>query len=322
LAGLALYVLAGIAATFATSGPMLLVARLMQGLGASAGLALPRAIARDRYTGATFLRVMSSLTLAMAVMPGIAPVLGGLVAGHSGWRASLALSALTGVAVLVAVVLALPESHLNRVRGSGMAAALAGYAHVMRRRVFLGYAFASGAAVGGAYAEVAGVQRLYEGTFGWSPMAVSFVSGTYAFAFLVGGLLAPRLRLSHHRNIQLGVGLIVASALIFLGLTASGTITAPLAMAAMMLSQIGVGCMMPPAIGLGLMAVEGAAGTASAVMGAIHMLAGATGAALIGALAMPIVWAMPLIMLGFALIAVLATLAAQPRQRDGRRALA
>ncbi|EFH11012.1 MFS transporter, partial [Teichococcus cervicalis] len=54
LAGLVLYVLAGTGAVLAESGTGLLLARLLQGLGASAGLALPRAIARDRFEGALF----------------------------------------------------------------------------------------------------------------------------------------------------------------------------------------------------------------------------------------------------------------------------
>jgi DHA1 family bicyclomycin/chloramphenicol resistance-like MFS transporter len=44
-------------------------------------------------------------------MPGLAPVLGGVISGHFGWRASLALSAGSGLLATVVMVLALPESH-------------------------------------------------------------------------------------------------------------------------------------------------------------------------------------------------------------------
>jgi DHA1 family bicyclomycin/chloramphenicol resistance-like MFS transporter len=314
LAGLAVYVLGGIAATLAPSGAMLLAARLMQGLGASAGLALPRAIARDRYAGATFLRVMSALTLAMAVMPGLAPVLGGMIAGQYGWRASLAVSAASGILVAAVVVLFLPESHHSRSREGGVGAVLGNYRHVLRRRVFLGYALATGAVIGGAYAEVAASQRLFGATFGWAPTQVGLASSSYAMSFLLGGLLAPRLRIGHHANIRIGIGMVVLSPLIFLALDAGGLLSAGSAMAVIMLSQVGVGFMMPPCIALGLMAVEGAAGTSSAVMGAIHMVTGALGAALVGAIAMPVVWGLPAIMLGFALLAVgFAALARPPR---------
>jgi DHA1 family bicyclomycin/chloramphenicol resistance-like MFS transporter len=122
LTGLAIYVVGSIAATIAPDGITLLLARLMQGLGASAGLALPRAIARDRYAGDTFVRVMSLLTLAMAVMPALAPVMGGMISGQFGWRASLALSALSGLVVTTVVVVALPESHHGHSRAGGIVA--------------------------------------------------------------------------------------------------------------------------------------------------------------------------------------------------------
>jgi DHA1 family bicyclomycin/chloramphenicol resistance-like MFS transporter len=303
LAGLAIYVVGSIAATLAPSGILLLLARLMQGLGASAGLALPRAIARDRYAGDTFVRVMSMLTLAMAVMPALAPVLGGVISGQFGWRASLALSALSGLLVTVVVLLALPESHHGRSREGGFASVLANYRHVLRVRVFLGYSLVSGAAIAGGYAAFAAAESLYGGGFGWAPTSVGLATASYAMAFLTGGLLAPRLRVGPQRRIHTGIGLLVLSALLFLGLTAAGFVSAWLAMAMIILSQIGVGFMLPTAVALGLMAVEGAAGTSSAVMGALHMIAGAAGAAVVGAIDAPAVWAVPLILLGCALLA-------------------
>ncbi len=312
LAGLAIYVAASIAATVAPNGTMLLLARLMQGLGASAGLALPRAIARDRYAGDTFLRVMSLLTLAMAVIPALAPVLGGVISGLHGWRASLALSALCGLLVTIVVVLVLPESHHGRSREGGIGAVLTNYRHVLRVRAFLGYSLTSGAAIAGGYAAFAAAERLYGGTFGWTPTEVGLATASYAMAFLMGGLLAPRLRVGPQARIRTGICLLVLSALLFLGLQATGLVSAWLAMAMIILSQIGVGFMLPPAIALGLMAVEGAAGTSSAVMGALHMLAGAAGAAMVGAIEAPAIWAVPTVLLACAGLAAGCVLLTRP----------
>jgi DHA1 family bicyclomycin/chloramphenicol resistance-like MFS transporter len=303
LAGLVLYVLASLAATFATHGSMLLVARLMQGLGASAGLALPRAIARDRYVGEHFLRAMSLLTLAMAVMPGLAPIMGGAIASSAGWRAALAVSVAAGLAVLLATLLALPETHQNRT-GGGIAAVLGGYRTVLGCRPFMLYTLIPGAAFGGAYVAVAGAQALFGGMFGWSPVQLSLATACYPFGFLVGGLLAPRLGMGFHGRIWAGIALMLLGAASFLGLTVVGILTPWSAIGCVVVSQIGVGFMGPPAIGLALLSVRGAAGTASAVMGAIHMVIGAGGAALVGAIAMPVAWSMPLIMLGFAVVAL------------------
>jgi DHA1 family bicyclomycin/chloramphenicol resistance-like MFS transporter len=311
LAGLVLYVVASLAATFATSGTMLLAARLMQGLGASAGLALPRAIARDRYVGDHFLRTMSLLTLAMAIMPGLAPIMGGAIAGSLGWRAALAVSVVAGIGVLLATMWALPESHHERT-GGGIAAVLGGYRMVLGCRPFLLYTLMPGAAFGGAYVEVAGAQVLFGGEFGWSPVQLSLATACYPMGFLIGGLLAPRLGRNFHTRIWYGVALMVVGALAFLALTVVGLLTPWSAIASVVLSQIGVGFMGPAAIGLALLSVKGAAGTASAVMGAIHMVIGAGGAALVNAVAAPVAWSMPLIMLGFALMAVACQMMVRP----------
>ena len=312
IAGLTIYVLGSIAATLAPNGTMLLLARLMQGLGASAGLALPRAIARDRYAGGTFLRVMSMLTLAMAVMPALAPVLGGVISGLYGWRASLALSALCGLLVTLVVVLVLPESHHGRSRDGGISAVLANYRRVLGVRVFLGYSLTSGAAIAGGYAAFAAAESLYGDMFGWTPTEVGLATASYAMAFLTGGLLAPRLRVAPKQRIRIGIRLLVLSALLFMGLTAAGIVSAWLAMATIILSQIGVGFMLPPAVALGLMAVEGAAGTSSAIMGALHMLAGAAGAALVGAIETPAIWAVPSVLLACAGLAAGCALLTRP----------
>ena len=306
IGGLVLYILAGIGAVLATTAPLMLLMRLIQGLGASAGLALPRAIARDRVKGETFLRVMSMLTLSMAIMPGLAPMLGGLVEARSNWRVSLAISAASGFVALLAVLLALPESHRNRMHGGGIAGTIEGYRHVLRGRAFLGYTIATGCAFGGSYSEVAAALRIYQGHFGWEADIISLIPATYALGFVIGGLILPRLGLRPALVIPAGMALMVAAPLTFLALTATGTLSPWTAMGLVVLSQIGVGCMAPASIGLGLFSVEGHAGTASAVMGAGHMGISAIGAALIGAIPLSATWSLPLTMLGFALLATLA----------------
>ena len=315
LCGLALYVTASLAAMLASSATSLLLARFCQGLGASAGLALPRAIARDRYPGPVFLRVTMLLTLAMAVAPGLAPLAGGLVSQHFGWRAALAISAAVGFAVLAVTVRALPESHHDRTHGGGLAGTVSGYASVLRRRMFLTYALASAATIGGIYCQVTTVQGLYEHAFGWDPSWVACVPLIYSTGFLAGGFVASRLRLGQVNTIRLGLLLITLSAAALLAAVGCGLMSAPVAIAFVMVSQAGVALVMPSTIGLALMAVEGAAGTASAVMGALHMSVGAVGAALVGATSVPTTWALPAGMLGFALLASLCVLAARPSVR-------
>ena len=65
---------------------MLIAFRFLQGLGACAGMVVPRAIVRDLHTGIEAARLMSLLMLVFSVSPILAPLTGSVVIECSGWR--------------------------------------------------------------------------------------------------------------------------------------------------------------------------------------------------------------------------------------------
>lgn len=306
IGGLTIYLLGSICATFATSGTVLLLARMVQGLGASAGLALPRAIARDRFAGPEFMRTMSLLTMAMAVTPGLAPVLGGLIADSYGWRVSLSTSILAGALALAACLLSLRETHHDRAAPGGILSVIAAYGHILGNRSFLAYAVISGAAIGGAYAEVSGAQQFYTGEFGWPASKLSLATACYAGAAFSGSVLSGYIHAAF--RLRFGISLMVLSPLVLLGLHAAGVSHPGVMVGLVVLSQIGLGIMIGMAIGAALMAVERSAGTASAVLGAIHMAMGAGGAAIVSAMPTAVGVSIPLVMVSFAILAMILSL--------------
>jgi DHA1 family bicyclomycin/chloramphenicol resistance-like MFS transporter len=76
LAFLGIYVAASIVTMLAPSVDWLLAGRLFQGIGASAGVAISRAIVRDRFAGHQSSRIMNAIGIAMAVGPAAAPTVG------------------------------------------------------------------------------------------------------------------------------------------------------------------------------------------------------------------------------------------------------
>jgi DHA1 family bicyclomycin/chloramphenicol resistance-like MFS transporter len=110
LVGLGLFTLAGIATTVAPNAWLLVVARILQSIGACAGLVLGRAIVRDSATPDRAAAQLAMLTLVMSAAPAIAPVLGGYATAWFGWRAAFALLAIVGGVTLVLAVLLLPET--------------------------------------------------------------------------------------------------------------------------------------------------------------------------------------------------------------------
>ena len=66
---------------------MLVLGRLLQGLGAGSASVLGRSVLRDCYDGAELTKALSYVSVTASIMPVIAPVFGGWVAFYLGWEA-------------------------------------------------------------------------------------------------------------------------------------------------------------------------------------------------------------------------------------------
>ncbi len=113
LAGAVLCVLASAAAVLAPNVGVLVVARLLQGLGGAAGMVIGRAVISDLATGRPAARAFSLMMIVGGVAPVVAPLLGGLLTGPIGWRGLLAIVLGLSVVMLVAVLAVVRETHLR-----------------------------------------------------------------------------------------------------------------------------------------------------------------------------------------------------------------
>lgn len=109
--GIAIYALASAGAALATSYPMLLACRGLQGMCAGAGLVVGRAIVRDCYEGAAAQQLMSRVMMIFSIAPVIAPMVGAQMLFLGGWHGIFwVLMGFTTV-LATALVLLLRESH-------------------------------------------------------------------------------------------------------------------------------------------------------------------------------------------------------------------
>lgn len=107
LGGAALFILGAGMAYTAQSLEALLLARLVQGIGAAGPRIGATAMVRDLYSGRDMARVMSFVTMVFIAIPAIAPFVGALVMGFGGWRAVFLL--FVGFAVLSSLWLVLRQ---------------------------------------------------------------------------------------------------------------------------------------------------------------------------------------------------------------------
>jgi DHA1 family bicyclomycin/chloramphenicol resistance-like MFS transporter len=219
-----LYILSSIGCALAASAQSLLLFRICQGLCASGGLVISRAIIRDSFSGASAQRVMSRVTVIFALAPAIAPIVGGWLHQVFGWRAVFWFMTLLGVAVWWIVVFYLPETLKRGERNSGHPLAIASaYWHAFKQARFLVLILAIALNFCGLFVYIAGsptilYQALHfsERDFGY--LFVPVVTGLMAGAYISGRMAG---RYSHERAVAVGFAIMLGTAFVNLAWNAA-----------------------------------------------------------------------------------------------------
>jgi DHA1 family bicyclomycin/chloramphenicol resistance-like MFS transporter len=120
------YVITSLGCAFADNLAHLLVLRLLQGVAASGGIVIGRAVVRDVYDGPRARSAMAQVMLVFALAPAVAPIVGGWLHDWLGWRSVFHFLALYGLVTMLLVLRILPETHPHHLRQSIHPRAIAG----------------------------------------------------------------------------------------------------------------------------------------------------------------------------------------------------
>lgn len=187
---LALFVAATLLALAAPGIGALLALRLLQGIGAAAGIATARALVRDRFTGLQAARVVNVMYLVLGVGPMLAPVLGGWLAGWAGFRGILGFLALYGLA-LIGFLARLPRDpdppRLSALRPRLLAGV---YARLLGDGRFTVPALAIAGVSGVLYGQSALLPGLLMGRLGLTPQGFGLVFSGVALCHVAGSVSA------------------------------------------------------------------------------------------------------------------------------------
>jgi DHA1 family bicyclomycin/chloramphenicol resistance-like MFS transporter len=204
LGGLLLYVGFSLLAAFSPTFNLLLVARVLQGIGAAATRAIPVSVVRDRYAGREMARVMSLISLVFMAAPIVAPSLGQLVRVVAAWPWLFGLLAALGFGLMVWALLRLPETlHPEDrlpIRPGRIANA---FATAARNRTSLGYIVGQTFLFGGLLGFITSAQQVFADALGAAeqfPLVFAICASFIAAASLLNAKLVMRLgmrRLSH-----------------------------------------------------------------------------------------------------------------------------
>lgn len=202
LLGLAVFVAGSLAASIASSFEVLLVARVVQGLGAAAPRVIAIAIVRDLYNGRQMARVMSFAMMVFIIIPVLAPSLGQGLLQVGTWRWTFDVLVLAGLAAAAWAGLRLPETRSTADAAEplrlGAALKLA-----IETPQTLGYALGAGFIFSCLMSYVSSAQQVFVDVYGLGadfPLAFGAIAAMMAIAALTNANLVERLgmrRVSH-----------------------------------------------------------------------------------------------------------------------------
>lgn len=148
LFGACLYTVSGFGAIMTDSIEVLTVLRGVQGLGAAACMSMVRAIVNDAFERNQAARQMSMISIILAVAPALAIAFGGVLAELAGWQATLALLAVSGVAIVITAWTYATETNLYPIEKINLRTVVSAYGAVLSSKLFLCWTIASGMQIG------------------------------------------------------------------------------------------------------------------------------------------------------------------------------
>lgn len=275
LAGLTLFTLAGIGTAMAPNAWTLVIARILQSIGACSGLVLGRAIVRDSAAPDRAAAQLAMLTLVMSAAPAIAPVLGGYATAWVSWRAAFALLAIVGAVTLAFAVFLLPET--NAAQASAPASLWLGSLRLFRSRAFCGYVLGGACTTTSFYAFMAAspfimVNLLHQPTERVGLYYLLLMAGV-----ALGGLSANRIagRIRTQVALRIANGIAVTGATCFMLAEVTGYLTVTTVIAPVVVFMVGAGMASPFAVAGAVSAHPYAIGAASGLYGFTQMAYGA-----------------------------------------------
>jgi MFS transporter, DHA1 family, multidrug resistance protein len=267
--GLCLFTLGSLLAALAPALSWLVAARIVQALGASAGLIVARATVGDLFQGAQLARMIATLTMTTVLGTTLSPYLGGLIAAHFGWQKGFWLLVALGAVLALAARRLLPAGGAHAARASSIGALWRQSRSVLARPVFFGYVLQAGAIYSVFIVFIAYAPYLMHSVFHRPPTEFGLYYFMFAGGYFLGNLYVSKAadRTSAYQLMRLGLSLQFAFALLALVFALAG-LSDPLWIFGPMLPlSIGQGLALPNITAKAVTLAPGFAGIASSLIG-------------------------------------------------------
>ena len=274
MGSLVIFIIATIGALFSTTIEAFLFFRILQAAVATC-MVLGRAIVRDIVPDAQAASMIGYVTMGMALVPMVGPMIGGALEQAFGWQATFVFLVLAGIGTLALCQYDLGETLAKG--GMGFRAQVRSYPELLRSPRFWGYVMCAAFGSGAFFALLGGASFVGTTIFGLSPVWNGVALGAPAIGYAVGNFLSGRfsVRLGINRMALIGTGITIVGLGISVLLTLAGLIHPLIFFGFCTFLGLGNGLTLPNVMAGSISVRPHLAGTASGLGGAIMIGGGA-----------------------------------------------
>ncbi len=194
--GFALFIGASFICIYAQNLEMMLIGRVLQGIGLAAPRTISIAIIRDMYSGDYMARIMSFITVVFILIPVIAPALGRLILIQYNWQAIFYVQVLFSIMVSLWFWKRQPETlKVENKTPFTKVSFINGFKEVIMQKTTMAYTLISGCIVGSFLVYLSASQQIFELQYGLKeqfPYIFAATAFSIGFAIYLNGTLVLR----------------------------------------------------------------------------------------------------------------------------------
>ena len=277
LAGLAISTVGAALSGFSSDIGMFMAARFLEAVGLGVGPVLARSILTDSLEKTRVAVAMAYVAIVVAVIPAIAPVVGGYINLLVSWRGIFFFLALFGTCLLTVGAMRLPETLVEKNPDLTVSRVIGEYLELIGNRRYLGYICAYAIAFGTTIGYYAAAPYIFIRLLDYSPHAYGYLLFFNAVCYVLGATAARLLvpKLGTDRVIQMAIMVFTAAFFLTVTLDFYTNISASSVLMPMSIFIFGSGLVSPAANAGAMTIFRDRAGASTAVIGFSIAIGGA-----------------------------------------------
>ncbi len=271
ITGLAIFVLGSIVSMLASSMDMLLIGRLIEGLGIGTANAVGYALLRDIYSGDKLTKQLSYVSVFVGITPIIAPLFGGYISEYLGWRSCFAVLALTSFVLCMIKIFILPETNQNlNPIAHHPKVALKNYTFLFSKAIFTRFVLAASFGFAFLISLNAMLPFIIENRLHITPSTYGWLTMITGAGYLSGSFIGGSYATKNSRKKTITMGFYILLLALVAGLViAEFWLNVPVVIGPLAIALFGVGFIIPIASSGAMAPFPEKAGSEAALLGAM-----------------------------------------------------